>query len=341
MLTIENRSGRTPAAVRHRLCRVGARARRAGPARAPDRHRARPETRRAARCATRGTPSSAAGSRSSTSAAGRRRGRRIAPSSSAATAPRPARRPRPRAPRCGAQSAPAWTRAPRCRPASSSPTGATTQVVVLLGEADDAAAARRPDPARAAAPITQATLRDVASYWDDALGTIQVRTPDRSMDIMLNRWLLYQTLACRLWARTAFYQAGGAYGFRDQLQDVIALVTAEARARPRAPAAGRGAAVRRRRRPALVASAVGPGRADPDLGRSAVAAVRRRPLPRGHRRHGRARRDRAVPRGTGARAGPDGRLLPAGDVGAVGHAVRALRARRSTAAWRSAPTGCR
>ena len=66
-------------------------------------------------------------------------------------------------------------------------------------------------------------LRSVVDYWDGALSTVQVKTPDRDMDLILNRWMLYQTLVCRMWARSAFYQASGAYGFRDQLQDSMAL----------------------------------------------------------------------------------------------------------------------
>ena len=103
--------------------------------------------------------------------------------------------------------------------------GTRTQVVVLLGQADGAAAAADLIR-RTRASDHEVTLRGVASHWDDTQSAVQVTTPDRSMDIMLNGWLTYQTLACRLWARTAFYQAGGAYGFRDQLQDVIALLTA-------------------------------------------------------------------------------------------------------------------
>lgn len=72
-----------------------------------------------------------------------------------------------------------------------------------------------------------AILGAVADRWEDILGTVQVTTPDRSMDIVLNHWLLYQTLACRVLARSAFYQASGAYGFRDQLQDGMALAVAQ------------------------------------------------------------------------------------------------------------------
>jgi cyclic beta-1,2-glucan synthetase len=103
---------------------------------------------------------------------------------------------------------------------------ARAEVVFFLGET-----ANRDDARALVARYRNADLDQVldavTQHWDDLLGAVQVRTPDRSMDILLNRWLLYQTLVCRVWARAAFYQTSGAYGFRDQIQDVLALVVVQ------------------------------------------------------------------------------------------------------------------
>src|SRR5262249_51856261 len=111
--------------------------------------------------------------------------------------------------------------------------GQATEVIFVIGQADSLERVR--DLARAYTDPTRvnAALAEVGKHWDRILQAIQVSTPDAGVNLMLNRWLLYQVLACRLWAPSALYQSGGAYGFRDQLQDVMALVYAapsEARA---------------------------------------------------------------------------------------------------------------
>jgi cyclic beta-1,2-glucan synthetase len=100
--------------------------------------------------------------------------------------------------------------------------GESTELVFFLGSASNASEAQTLIRRYRTANLDR-VLQSVTDHWNEVLGTMQVKTPDRAMDIMLNRWLLYQTLACRLWARSAFYQASGAYGFRDQLQDGMAL----------------------------------------------------------------------------------------------------------------------
>ncbi|NRP74509.1 Cellobiose phosphorylase [Ensifer psoraleae] len=106
----------------------------------------------------------------------------------------------------------------------SIPAAGTVELVFVLGQA-----ASRDEVHRLvreyAEPGNARHSEEVASrHWDRRLSAVTVRTPDTAFDLMMNRWLLYQVLSCRIWARTGFYQSGGAYGFRDQLQDVAALV---------------------------------------------------------------------------------------------------------------------
>ena len=219
------------------------------------RHRVDP---RAARClrATPTTPSSPAASRSSTSTSRRARvtGDRteFLGRNGALRDARGAWRARG----CRAGSARRSIPAPRCRCTFELADGEEREIVFRLGVG-------RRRRRRAAASCSASAARPRAqARWTRCWRTGAARsarctwtTPDPALNLLANGWLLYQTLACRLWARSGFYQSGGAFGFRDQLQDAMALVHAEPAAAARAAPALRRPPVRRGRRPALVASA--------------------------------------------------------------------------------------
>lgn len=100
--------------------------------------------------------------------------------------------------------------------------GESASFSFVLGHADDADAALALARRWRQRDVPEA-LAQARGFWDELLGRLQVRTPDPLFDAMANRWLIYQTLACRLWSKAGFYQAGGAFGFRDQLQDAMAF----------------------------------------------------------------------------------------------------------------------
>ena len=100
--------------------------------------------------------------------------------------------------------------------------GEAIELKLFLGEESSAEAAVALAERYRSANLDE-IFKSVTDFWDRTLGAIQVKTPDRSLDILVNGWLLYQTLSSRVWGRTAFYQSSGAYGYRDQLQDVMAL----------------------------------------------------------------------------------------------------------------------
>jgi cellobiose phosphorylase len=105
--------------------------------------------------------------------------------------------------------------------------GETREIVILLGAVPESAAVRQALGEYRHVARARAALQGTVAGWRERLSAVVVRTPEPTFDAMLNHWALYQALACRIWARSALYQSSGAYGFRDQLQDVMALVYAE------------------------------------------------------------------------------------------------------------------
>ena len=105
--------------------------------------------------------------------------------------------------------------------------GEEREVTFRLGLGRDAQDAARLIQRFRGITASHAALEAVQQYWQHSIGAVQVDTPDPALNVLANGWLLYQIIACRLWARSGYYQSGGAFGYRDQLQDVMALVHAE------------------------------------------------------------------------------------------------------------------
>ncbi len=107
--------------------------------------------------------------------------------------------------------------------------GDERELVFTLGIGRDTDEARRLLQKYGGSAAARGALEEVWKYWSRTLGAVRVETTNPALDILANGWLVYQTIACRLWARSGYYQSGGAFGFRDQLQDVMALVHTEPR----------------------------------------------------------------------------------------------------------------
>lgn len=102
--------------------------------------------------------------------------------------------------------------------------GEEREIIFMLGVGRDAAEASSLVKRFRGSAAARKMLESIWEYWKQTLGTVYIETPDQALNILANGWLVYQTLACRLWARSGYYQSGGAFGFRDQLQDVMALI---------------------------------------------------------------------------------------------------------------------